>query len=140
MKNLEQIRAAQALKFWNRPGKAEGVAGATPAEVEATRRLPVLLLKHGLLATLALAKSQGERSALGKLMLEIGGFLGSSERRVLPPLPPRRPGESALDPLIRLLTEGDAANSQRLQQATAEALAYGGYLRRFAPPSTAEAK
>jgi hypothetical protein len=140
MKNLEQIRAARALRFWHRPANGETAPGAAPAEIEAAQRLPVLLLKHGLLATLALAKSQGDQSALGKLMIEIGGFLCGNERRVLPPWPPRRPGEGALDPLIRLLTEGDAANSQRLQQATAEALAYGSYLRRFAPLPIPESK
>jgi hypothetical protein len=49
----------------------------------------------------------------------------------LPPL--ARQGETELETFIRLLTEGNQATSGRLQVATAEALAYLGYLKRFAP-------
>lgn len=150
MKNLEQIRAAHALVFWkpaceklHRASEAEkegdkATAARLRREVDAEyggatggdviSKLPSLIVGNGLLATLAFAKSKGKGHE--KLMLEVVDHLPSEGISAMP-LPTRgAAGDSALDPAIRKLSE---CNSLVLQRATAEALAYLGYLKRFAP-------
>jgi CRISPR/Cas system CMR-associated protein Cmr5 small subunit len=137
VKNLEQIRAKHALSFWNPAGAEKEKAAPPLAEVrgeaggDVVSKLPALIMANGLLATLAFAKSKG--NGYETLMVELCRFLCDPERRVLPDAGPLRQGESKLDRYIRLLADGAEADSQRLQQATAEALAYLGYLKRFAP-------
>ncbi len=150
MKNLEQIRAAHALAFWkpaceklhqaseaDRKGdKAtagrlrreldDEYGGATGGDV--ISKLPSLILGNGLLATLAFAKSKGKGHE--KLMLEVVGHLPSEGISAMPAHARGVAGDGALDPAIRKLSESD---SLVLQRATAEALAYLGYLKRFAP-------
>jgi len=132
MKNLEQIRAAGALRFWapdqGQPPAARGVNNG-----DVISKLPSLVISNGLLSTIAFAKSKGVNSGHFELMREVCRFLSSPARRTLPDPPARRVNEDDLDPYIRLLTEGEAATSARLQMATDEALAYLGYLKRFAP-------
>ena len=123
MKNPEQTRAAQALKFWNSE-PAKKLAGREGAEV--LRRLPALLLTNGLLATLAYAKTSPEPWKI--LMDEISAFLSPGKMGVLPAPAPN------LDSLIQVLTN-ELSDSLLLQRATAEALFYTGYLKRFAPRS-----
>ena len=121
MKNLEQIRAAQALKFWN-SDPAKKVPGREASEI--VRKLPALLLTNGLLATIASAKAGSEGWKI--VMEEIGSFLSPGKMGILPAPAPR------LDNLITVLTN-ELSDSLLLQRATAESLAYAGYLRRFAP-------
>jgi CRISPR/Cas system CMR-associated protein Cmr5 small subunit len=122
MKNLEQMRAAHALKFWagNRHEDLKGEHGSQVA-----RELVTQLVNQGLLATIASAKDQSlsdRRSGAEELMLEVGKFLAAKERGLLPfPV-------NQTDDLVRGLTSHPA---WLLQQATAEALAYLGYLKRF---------
>lgn len=150
MKNLEQIRAAHALTFWKpaceklqqaaeagNHGDEERAAqprseveqefgGAAGGDVAS--KLPSLIVNNGLLATLAFAKSKGKGHE--KLMFEVAKHLWSDGIGAMPAPPARGNGDAALDPTIRTLSE---SSSIVLQRATAEALAYLGYLKRFAP-------
>lgn len=126
MKNLEQIRALHAHKFWN-PSDEEGrkrladVKGEQGGDV--VRGLSALIISNGLLATLALAKEK--RKGYKTFMEEIGRYLssqGEDGRGLF-----RQPVNS-LDDFIGVLTAND---SLMLQQAADEALAYLGYLKRF---------
>lgn len=120
MRNLEQIRAKHALAFWNNP--PSDVRGEGGGDV--VRGLPALIVNNGLLATLAFAKSKG--GGHENLMKEIGHYLSFPA--------PQGPGVlksvSNLDGFITELING---NSALLRLATAEALAYLAYLKRFAP-------
>jgi CRISPR/Cas system CMR-associated protein Cmr5 small subunit len=132
MQNLDQIRAKHALHFWKpEQGQPPTARGVNQGDV--ISKLPSLIISNGLLATLAFAKSKGAASGHFELMREVFRFLCSEDRRALPAPPARRNGDDDLDPYICLLTEGNEATSIRLQIATAEALAYLGYLKRFAP-------
>lgn len=128
MKNLEQIRAAHALAYWNEPAHRNANEGAEGGEVVA--KLPGLILGSGLLATLAFAKHKG--GGHEALMTEVTRHLANEHVHAMPAPVGYRPGERAdtFDPHIRTLCE---STSLILQRATAEALAYIGYLKRFAP-------
>ena len=130
MKNLEQIRAAHALNFWH-PADGQPPAGRGVNNGDVISKLPSLVVSNGLLPTTAFAKSKG--GGHGELMTAVFRFLCHADRALLPQPPRPRQGEDELDTYIRLLTDGEAATSMRLQLATAEALAYLGYLKRFAP-------
>ena len=130
MKNLEQIRAKHALNFWH-PAQGQPPAARGVNEGDVISKLPSLVVSNGLLLTTAFAKSKG--GGHEELMTAVFRFLCHTERALLPQPPQPRHGETQLDTFIRLLTDGDDANSMRLQLATAEALAYLGYLKRFAP-------
>lgn len=131
-RNLEQIRALHAHRFWDEnwpdPQQAKvrlkDVRGADGGDV--VSKLGPLILECGLLATASLAKQKG--GGHEALLREVGRYLGSEgpEGRHLLPLP-----AETLDALIRQLTQNP---SSLLRQATAEALVYAGYLKRLAPP------
>lgn len=136
--NLEQIRALHAHQFWDAAWPDADKARKRLADVRGAEggdivsKLGPLILECGLLATVSLAKQK--RGGHEALLREIGRFLGSqgeNERRLLP--------EKAenLDEFVRLLTQNDSA---LLRLATAEALLYAGYLKRFAPPSTKQSR
>ena len=150
MKNREQIRAANALTFW-KPA-CEKLKQATDAEKkgdkqaagrlrrevddefggaaggDAVSKLPSLIVCNGLLATLAFAKSKGKGHE--KLMLEVVAHLPTDGITAMPSPATPESGDGLLDPAIRTLI---ANSSLILQRATGEALAYLGYLKRFAP-------
>jgi CRISPR/Cas system CMR-associated protein Cmr5 small subunit len=130
MKNLEQIRAKHALDFWH-PAQGQAPAARGVNQGDVISKLPSLIVSNGLLQTAAFARSKG--GGHEELMLAVFRFLCHQDRALLPQPPPPREKETELDTYIRLLTEGEQANSQRLQLATAEALAFLGYLKRFAP-------
>jgi CRISPR/Cas system CMR-associated protein Cmr5 small subunit len=150
MQNLEQIRAAHALAFWkpayeklqqaaeaDRRGDMP-TAGRLRREVDdnyggaaggaAVSKLPSLIVGNGLLATLAFARSKGK--GYEKLMLNVLAHLPSDGIAAMPAPAGRGNGDAPLDPALRKLSEG---SSLLLQRASAEALAYLGYLKRFAP-------
>lgn len=130
MQNLEQIRAKHALNFWHpAQGPSPTAAGANDGDV--ISKLPSLIMSNGLLPTAAFARSKG--GGHERLMTEVFQFLSHADRNILPPPPTRRTQEVELDAYLRALTEGNDATSTRLQIATAEALAYLGFLKRFAP-------
>ncbi len=128
MKNLEQIRALHAHRFWNPAAedeegrrRLEDVRGVEGGDV--VRGLSSLIISNGLLATLAFAKEK--KKGYETIMNEIGRFLssqGDDGCRLFP-----RPFHT-IDDFIDVLTDG---NSLVLQRATDEALAYLGYLKRF---------
>jgi CRISPR type III-B/RAMP module-associated protein Cmr5 len=126
MKNLEQIRALNAHRFWNPADEAgrarlEEVRGEQEGDV--VRGLSSLIISNGLLATLAFAKEKGK--GYKTFLEEIGAFLSTAREdgRGLINQPVK-----TLDDFIKVLTSND---SSLLQQATDEALAYLGYLKRF---------
>jgi len=128
MKNLEQIRALHAHRFWN-PKEDDSVGRKRLEEVkgeqggDVVRGLSSLIISNGLLATLAFAKEKGK--GYKTFMEEIGRYLGSQgddgrklfTRRI-----------NTLDEFIGMLTSND---SLLLQQAADESLAYLAYLKRF---------
>ncbi|MBM3396074.1 MAG: type III-B CRISPR module-associated protein Cmr5 [Betaproteobacteria bacterium] len=121
MKNLEQIRAKHALAFWQARQNDTEVKGEQGGDV--VRGLSSLVINNGLLGTIAFAKEKGK--GYDTFMKEIGRFLGSTGddgRKVLPQ------EATSLEQFVSVLTSND---SELLQQATAEALAYLGYLKRF---------
>lgn len=128
--NLEQIRAKHALNFWH-PAQGETPTARGVNNGDVISKLPSLVVSNGLLQTLAFARSKG--GGHEELMTAVFRFLCHADRALLPQPPVPRQGETQLDIFIRLLTDGDGATSTRLQLATAEALAYLGYLKRFAP-------
>lgn len=130
MQNLEQIRAKHALEFWH-PAQGPSPTARGVNQGDVISKLPSLVISNGLLATIAFARSKG--GGHEELMTAVLRFLCHTERRLLPPPPPARQGETTLDTFIRLLSDGDAATSLQLQIATTEALAYLGFLKRFAP-------
>lgn len=126
MKNLEQIRALHAFRFWN-PNDDRGskrltdVTGQQGGDV--VRGLSSLIITSGLLATLAYAKEK--QKGYQTFMEEIGRYLssqGDDGRKLF------ASELNSLDEFIRILTE---SNSLMLQRAATESLAYLAYLKRF---------
>ncbi len=126
MKNLEQIRALHAHRFWN-PTDERGqqrladVRGEQGGDV--VRGLSSLIITNGLLATLAFAKEK--KKGYQTFMEEIGRYLssqGGDGRKLF------STATNTLDDFINMLTGG---NSMVLQRASAESLAYLAYLKRF---------
>jgi hypothetical protein len=150
VESLEDVRARHAQRFWEnfdepsrnadtlvravlppRNDADKSVRVTKGAAAGTASSLPPLVLTHGLLATLALAKARG--GAPRALLLEACRFLCDPERAVLPPPSAKQEYNDELDPYIRLLTDGSDATSLRLQRATAEALAYLAALKRVPP-------
>ena len=123
MKNLEQIRAARALKFF-RETASKGVWGDDKGQV--ISKIPALIIRDGLLASLAFCKSKG--GGHQDLAKELCEHLFSADLKILRS-PGFRQGDAPLDPYIQGLSE----DSAHLRIATAEALAYLAYLKRFQP-------
>ena len=130
MKNLEQIRAKHAHEFWDptQPTPESGAKRLATIKGEhggdVVSGLGSMIVNNGLLATLAFAKAKAE--GYETFAKEIGRFLSSTGpdgRQLL------RQDTATLDRFITVLTDND---SIVLQQATAEALAYLNYLKRFA--------
>jgi CRISPR/Cas system CMR-associated protein Cmr5 small subunit len=126
LKNIEQIRALHAHRFWN-PTDERGkrlladVKGEQGGDV--VRGLSSLIITNGLLATLAFAKEK--KKGYQTLMEEIGRYLssqGDDGRKIF------ASATNTLDDFINMLTGG---NSMVLQRASAESLAYLAYLKRF---------
>lgn len=112
MKNLEQIRAAGALE----PAKS--------LDKKAVNKLPAMIMSNGLLATIAFchAESSGNnRSQMGNALMATARHLAGQDLALA--------GNADLMAFAKDLSERD---SLHLQRATAEALAFIGYLRRFA--------
>ncbi len=111
MQNLEQIRAAHALKK------------AASLDKNVVNKLPAMVLNNGLLAAAAFAKD-GNRDGLREAMDAVADHLksrGLVDTTV-----------GSCDDMIKRLSAGSSAE---LQRATAEALAYLAYLKRFATKS-----
>jgi len=113
MKNLEQIRAAAAL------------GPAAELDRAAISKIPAMILQNGLLAAAAFCDAEGgggNRPQQRNAMLAIAGHL--RERGIT--------GQEANGDLKAFLRDLSSKDSLTLQRATAEALAYLSYLKRFA--------
>ncbi|MGH8023374.1 MAG: type III-B CRISPR module-associated protein Cmr5 [Limisphaerales bacterium] len=112
-KNLEQIRAAAALE------------AAKSLSRSAVNKLPALILQNGLLAAAAFCEAEGD----GENRKGMKGALDATATHLA------ERGQingncNTVKGMIDDLTKGD---SHSLQRATAEALAFIAYLKRFAP-------
>lgn len=118
MKNLEQIRAAAALPVAERTVKAD------------VNKLPALIVANGLLATAAFA-NEDDGTKRPKMAAVVNGVA-----RHLANVGILSRCTDAKSMMQRLCSE----DSPVLQRATAEALAFIGYVKRFAPKGESEAE
>jgi len=117
--NLEQLRAAHAL------------SRATTLDRQDTRKLPALILNNGFLAAAAFTLDSDARKGMRDVVVAIGQHL--HQRSLLT----QEPGGADNNLRVQaLLNELSGKTSLDLQRATDEALAYLGYLKRFAPKRT----
>ncbi len=121
MKNLEQIRAANAL----------GCADAL--DRQAVRKLPAMVLANGLLAAAAFSLDSESRRNMRTVWVAIGKHL--HQRGHLKAAPTGQDDNATVKSYLKELC---ARSSGELQNATAEALAYLGYLKRFTPKPAGE--
>ena len=124
MQNLDQVRAAHALDWL----KKVNTDPNRPALVRRdAAKLPAMLLSNGLLATFAFACEEGKapRAGLKKACEGITAHLAHTTTG-LPELTAITSPETLTDKLAK-------SDAFCLQRATAEALAYLSYLKRFAP-------
>lgn len=122
MKNLEQVRAKSAIHFAD--DVASGRSAARGAEGgEAIKKIPPMIMANGLLATLAFSL-EPRREGYASIFSALAKHLASEPIDITP-------GVTDASSLIRHLTESPSAT---LKQATAEALEWLGYARRFVKP------
>jgi CRISPR type III-B/RAMP module-associated protein Cmr5 len=123
MKNLAQVRAASALSFSTSGVEARGRDGG-----EAIKKVPPMIAANGLLAALAFAleeKKLGlQRPGYAAIFDAIAGHLQSAEISITK-------GTNDARNLLKHLVESD---SQILKLATAEAMEWLSYARRFVRP------
>jgi len=113
MKNLEQIRAANALEH------------AKQLSRSAVNKLPAMILANGLLATAAFCNAEGggdNRGDIKNALVATATYL--AKRGLL------NTQNISLETMIADLSR---RTSHELQRITAEALAFIAYLKRFAP-------
>lgn len=119
MKNLEQIRAASALAY----AKAGlGMRGQQGGNI--LKKLPPLVMSNGLLAAGAFAYAQRGDSGWRTCFDYLAKHLAHPDIAIAP-------GQDNLDKLMDFLS--GPADSQALQLATEEALAWLSYARRLEP-------
>ena len=113
MKNLEQIRAKNALnvEISHDAGDSKNIA----------KKVPTMIMENGIIGAAAFAKESN-----------VKGYASVFENGIIPHLESINglPGKNTkLEGFIEYLCN---ANSSKLRQVTAEAIAYLSYLRRFA--------
>lgn len=121
MKNLEQIRARNALALAQKTtlhGKQGG---------DMIKKVPSLILNHGLLATVAFSYTE-KSEAWVTLFGAVAEHLADSDISILPA------GTKTRDQLMEQLT-GKQATSELLKLATSETMAWLAYARRFVKKS-----
>ena len=114
MKNLEQIRARNAMKAAD-----QKIAGANGGEV--IKKIPPLIMNHGLLAIGAYAFD--EKTGYKGAVDAIARHLADKDIALVPA--EKNDTAKLMDYLV---TEADSA---KLKQCTAEAMAWLNYARRF---------
>jgi CRISPR/Cas system CMR-associated protein Cmr5 small subunit len=123
MKNLAQVRASSALKFATGPIQIRGRDGG-----QAIKKVPPMIAANGLLAAMAFSleeKRDGlQRPGYAAIFDAIAAHLESSEISITN-------GTSSAKDLIKFLVDSD---SQTLKLATAEAMEWLSYARRFVRP------
>lgn len=127
MKNLEQVRAKSAIQFADEV--ASGRSAARGAEGgEAIKKIPPMIMANGLLAALAFAleedKNGLKREGYSSIFSALAKHLAGEQIDITP-------GVTDASSLISHLTGSDSAT---LKLATAEALEWLGYARRFVKP------
>lgn len=129
MKNLEQIRAANALQA----AEDEIFKGKQGGEV--AKKVPTMIRENGILATLAFAceRKKGDGNGEGKLS-NPGHYkvFEAVTRHLGDPAVKKLSTTCKPEELLKFLTESKSATSARLRAITAETMAYLNYLRRFA--------
>lgn len=118
MNNLEQIRGRNALAFALKHG--DDIRGPQGGEV--IKKLPSLILNHGLLATAAY--SYTEKIGWQLTFDAIARHLADADIKILPKDTLNRQA------MMTWLT-GSEATSESLKLATAEAMAWLAFARRF---------
>ena len=117
MQNLEQIRARNVMAFAN-AGRITGEKGG-----EVIKKIPPLIMNHGLLATAAYSFSENNEG-WKKVFDAIAKHLADKEIAIAPHANPDR--QTLMDFLTRKET-----TSETLKLATAETMAWLQYARRF---------
>jgi CRISPR/Cas system CMR-associated protein Cmr5 small subunit len=117
MKNLEQIRAANALSYANAGHNMRGQEGGN-----VLKKLPALVMGNGLLAAGAFAYQQKPDSGWRTCFDHIAKHLAHQDIGIVPQ------DKNDTDKLMHFLS---ASDSQTLKLATEEALAWLSYARRF---------
>lgn len=117
MKNLEQIRAANALAYANAGQNTRGQEGGN-----VLKKLPALVMGNGLLAAGAFAYAQKPDSGWRSCFDHIAKHLAHNDIKIVPQ------EKNDTDKLMHFLA---ASDSQTLKLATDEALAWLSYARRF---------
>ena len=122
MQNLDQIRAAKAL---DAAKLKNGKYRFTRADVAG---FPALIIQNGLLAAFAYASEDGKDARKGIRFAcdQTAEHLANTIHGIAV-LANRRTGSALIDTLSK-----DPASTQDLQRATAEALAFFAFLKRFA--------
>lgn len=120
MKNLEQIRANNALAF----SKEGSVSGKEKGEV--IKKIPPMIMNHGLLNTAAYSYSE-KSEGWQKVFDAIARHLASPQIEILP--------KNVQDRHSLMEHLSGVADSQTLKLATAEAMAWLQYARRFVKKS-----
>lgn len=120
MKNLAQVRAASSLKFSTSGIEARGKDGGG-----AIKKIPPMIAANGLLAALAFSLERGpnayQRPGYAAIFDAIACHLQSPEIAITK-------GTQDAHTLLKYLVD---SNSQILKLATAEAMEWLGYARRF---------
>lgn len=120
MKNLEQVRARNALAY----AAAEGRQTRGKEGGNVLKKLPALILSNGLLASGAFAFAQKPDSGWSTCFDHLAQHLADPEIKVCPDC-------KDLKTLMEYLS--GKADSNTLKHATDEALAWLSYARRFEP-------
>ena len=117
MKNLEQIRAKTALA-----ADTQVMRGKNDGDV--VKKIPALILNHGLLAVNAYALGE-KNEGYQHLFAALARHLADPGIKLLPDAKPDNMARHLLDYLSK------EADSSALRQVTAEAMAWLNYARRF---------
>lgn len=112
MKSLQQIRAAHAI------GKAQAL------DKRVVNKIPALILTNGLLPAAAFTLSDS-RKKMRDAFAAIADYLWKRGQLAEPS------GRDSGERLVSMIRQLSGKNSAELQHATAESLAYLGFLKRF---------
>lgn len=119
MKNLEQIRAASAINFAKKVDEGK-IRAAGINDGQAIKKIPPMIMGNGLLATIAFSLERN-REGYASILSALAEHLASPFINITP-------GVKDAQSLINHLVTQDSAT---LKLATAEALEWFGYARRF---------
>lgn len=117
MKNLEQIRARNALRCQQETNGT--IAGKNGGDI--IKNIPTLVMNHGLLGTAANAYEKNN-AGMRIVFDHIARHLADNDIKIL------KSSSTDLQKMMTELTEGD---SNLLRKATNEAMAWLTYARRF---------